>query len=171
MNVPQVLEHGTDADGAWLVTAALAGRSAVDDRWRDGPAASATAAAAIGRGLRVLHDALPVTECPFDWSVERRITRADERHDRIDVVTRGFLGLTVACARCHDHKYDPLTVNDFYRFYAYFNNVAENGLDGSTGNAAPFIKAPMPARWSSLPRSTARSARSPTPLPRPASSA
>ena len=33
--------------------------------------------------------------------------RADERHDRVDVVSRGFLGLTVACARCHDHKYDP----------------------------------------------------------------
>ena len=36
------------------------------------------------------------------------ITRADERHDRVDVVSRGFLGLTVACARCHDHKYDPI---------------------------------------------------------------
>ena len=36
------------------------------------------------------------------------VTRADERHDRVDVVTRGFLGLTVACARCHDHKYDPI---------------------------------------------------------------
>ena len=35
------------------------------------------------------------------------ITRADERHDRVDAVTRGFLGLTVGCARCHDHKYDP----------------------------------------------------------------
>ena len=35
------------------------------------------------------------------------VTRADERHDRVDVVSRGFLGLTVACARCHDHKYDP----------------------------------------------------------------
>ena len=36
------------------------------------------------------------------------ITHADERHDRVDVVSRGFLGLTVACARCHDHKYDPI---------------------------------------------------------------
>ena len=38
--------------------------------------------------------------------------RADERNDRIDVVTRGMLGLTVACARCHDHKYDPIPTKD-----------------------------------------------------------
>src|SRR6185295_1944504 len=42
------------------------------------------------------------------------ITRADERHDRVDVVSRGFLGLTVGCARCHDHKYDPIPTKDYY---------------------------------------------------------
>ena len=40
--------------------------------------------------------------------------RADERWDRIDAITQGFLGLTVACARCHDHKYDPITMTDYY---------------------------------------------------------
>ncbi len=40
------------------------------------------------------------------------ITRADERHDRVDVVSRGFLGLTVGCARCHDNKYDPIPAKD-----------------------------------------------------------
>jgi kanamycin kinase len=74
--VPPVLEHGTDAEGAWLVTAAVPGRSAVEPRWKADPA---TAAAAIGRGLRLLHDALPVDRCPFDWSVGRRLVRADER--------------------------------------------------------------------------------------------
>ncbi|WP_308282840.1 aminoglycoside 3'-phosphotransferase [Pseudonocardia nigra] len=74
--VPPVLEHGLDGDGAWLVTAAVPGRSAVDARWLADPV---TAAAAIGRGLRLLHDALPVEGCPFDWSVERRLVRADER--------------------------------------------------------------------------------------------
>jgi hypothetical protein len=42
------------------------------------------------------------------------ITRADERNDRVDAVTRGLLGLTVACARCHDHKYDPIPTKDYY---------------------------------------------------------
>jgi mono/diheme cytochrome c family protein len=50
------------------------------------------------------------------------ITRADERHDRVDVVTRGFLGLTVACARCHDHKYDPILAKDYYAIAGVFVN-------------------------------------------------
>ena len=40
--------------------------------------------------------------------------RADERFDRIDAITRGFLGLTVGCARCHDHKYDPIAFEDYW---------------------------------------------------------
>ena len=48
------------------------------------------------------------------------VTRADERHDRIDVVSRGFLGLTVGCARCHDHKYDPIPTKDYYAMAGVF---------------------------------------------------
>ncbi len=51
------------------------------------------------------------------------VTRADERHDRVDVVTRGFLGLTVACARCHDHKYDPIPQTDYYSLAGVFKNT------------------------------------------------
>ena len=51
------------------------------------------------------------------------VTRADERHDRVDVVTRGFLGLTVGCARCHDHKYDPIPATDYYALAGVFNNT------------------------------------------------
>ncbi|MEU4836072.1 aminoglycoside 3'-phosphotransferase [Streptosporangium sp. NPDC023615] len=76
VTVPRVVEHGEDADGAWLVTVAIPGRPAVDPRWRADPA---TAAAAIGRGLRLLHDTLPVERCPFDWSVDRRLVNADRR--------------------------------------------------------------------------------------------
>lgn len=68
--VPRVLEHGADADGAWLVTAALPGESAVTDRWTARPV---TAATAIGRGLRALHDRLPVDTCPFSWSAPERV--------------------------------------------------------------------------------------------------
>ncbi|MBL8227398.1 MAG: PSD1 domain-containing protein [Bryobacterales bacterium] len=50
------------------------------------------------------------------------VTRADERHDRVDVVTRGFLGLTVGCARCHDHKYDPISAEDYYALGGVFLN-------------------------------------------------
>lgn len=54
------------------------------------------------------------------------VTRADERHDRVDVVTRGFLGLTVACARCHDHKYDPIPTKDYYSLAGVFLNTSYN---------------------------------------------
>jgi hypothetical protein len=54
------------------------------------------------------------------------VTRADERHDRVDAVTRGFLGLTVQCARCHDHKYDPIPQTDYYGLAGvFFNTVYE----------------------------------------------
>jgi hypothetical protein len=51
------------------------------------------------------------------------ITHADERHDRVDVVSRGFLGLTVGCARCHDHKYDPVSTRDYYALAGVFGNT------------------------------------------------
>ncbi len=55
---------------------------------------------------------------------------ADELDDRIDTVTRGFLGLTVSCARCHDHKYDPIPTLDYYSLAAAYNgsNLVEKPL-------------------------------------------
>ncbi len=49
--------------------------------------------------------------------------------DRIDVTTRGFLGLSVACARCHDHKYDPITAKDYYTLYGIFAGSREPTLE------------------------------------------
>jgi len=49
----------------------------------------------------------------------------DVTDDRIDVVTRGMLGLTVACARCHDHKYDPISAKDYYGLYGVFTSSVE----------------------------------------------
>ncbi len=48
------------------------------------------------------------------------------------------------CARCHDHKFDPFSQADFYRLFAYFNNVPEKGLVYNYGNEEPYIKAPTP---------------------------
>src|SRR4051812_1586487 len=72
-SVPVVLDHGADADGAWLLTAGLPGDSAISDKWKADPE---TAVRAAGVGLRALHDALPVDGCPFTWSVEDRIEQA-----------------------------------------------------------------------------------------------
>ena len=55
----------------------------------------------------------------FDLT-EPQIARADERHERIDVVSRGFLGVTIACARCHNHKYDPFSSQDYYALGGIF---------------------------------------------------
>ena len=64
--------------------------------------------------------------------------------DRVDTTSSVWLGLTVGCARCHDHKYDPITQREFYQLFAYFNNVPEKGLANKYGNSAPVIQAPTP---------------------------
>jgi hypothetical protein len=62
--------------------------------------------------------------------------------DRLEATSNVFMGLTMGCARCHDHKYDPISQRDFYRFYAFFNTIPEQGLDGKKGNAAPMLQLP-----------------------------
>jgi Protein of unknown function (DUF1553)/Protein of unknown function (DUF1549)/Concanavalin A-like lectin/glucanases superfamily/Planctomycete cytochrome C len=62
--------------------------------------------------------------------------------DRIEATSTAWLGITLGCARCHDHKYDPITQKDFYSFGAFFNAVPEQGLDGQKGNAKPFLQLP-----------------------------
>ncbi|MGH9372253.1 MAG: DUF1553 domain-containing protein [Vicinamibacterales bacterium] len=70
--------------------------------------------------------------------------------DRVEATSAAFMGLTMGCARCHSHKYDPITHKEFYQFYAFFNNVPEEGLDGRTGNAVPFLPLPTPAQQTRL---------------------
>jgi hypothetical protein len=62
--------------------------------------------------------------------------------DRVETTATVWLGLTFTCARCHDHKYDPLSQREFYQLFAYFNNVPEKGRAVKFGNSPPFIKAP-----------------------------
>lgn len=63
--------------------------------------------------------------------------------DRVTTVGAVWLGLTVGCTECHDHKYDPLTTKEFYRMYAFFHNVPEKGLDRiRTDNPPPRLPVP-----------------------------
>ncbi|MBM4070299.1 MAG: DUF1553 domain-containing protein [Planctomycetes bacterium] len=63
--------------------------------------------------------------------------------DRVHTTATVFLGLSMQCARCHDHKYDPISMKDYYRFFAFFNNVEDKTIGYNQGAAAaPFIKAP-----------------------------
>ena len=66
--------------------------------------------------------------------------------DRVNTTATVWLGLTLGCTQCHDHKYDPFTQKEFYQLYAFFHQVAENGLDGRAGNAVPLLKLPSPAQ-------------------------
>ncbi len=78
--VPRVLDSGDDGSHEWLVTVAMPGLSAVSPPWILRPE---VAVAAVGRGLRLLHDSLPVGDCPFDWSVPARLANARARGIRV----------------------------------------------------------------------------------------
>jgi hypothetical protein len=64
--------------------------------------------------------------------------------NRTDTFGTAMLGLTVGCAQCHDHKYDPLTQRDYYRLLAYFASFDEEGNDGGALAPAPMLLAPTP---------------------------
>jgi aminoglycoside phosphotransferase len=68
--VPRPLASGSDEVAAWLVTAALPGSNAVEDKWLARPR---EAVRAVGAGLRAMHDALPVESCPFSWMAQDRV--------------------------------------------------------------------------------------------------
>ena len=68
--------------------------------------------------------------------------------DRVEATSTTWLGMTMGCARCHDHKYDPIKQKDFYSFAAFFNTVSEQGLDGRDGNAKPMLRLPTPEQTS-----------------------
>jgi hypothetical protein len=64
--------------------------------------------------------------------------------DRVETMSTVFLGLTVGCARCHNHKYDPITQKEYYQFFSYFNNIGEPGRYLKYGNSPPLVSAPTP---------------------------
>lgn len=75
-----------------------------------------------------------------EWRIETVI-------DRVETMSQAWLGLTAGCARCHDHKYDPLSQKEFYQLFALFNNVPESGTlesNRSGGNTNPAIEVSTP---------------------------
>ncbi len=76
--------------------------------------------------------------------------------DRVDTTATVWLGLTIGCARCHNHKYDPITQKEYYQLYAYFNNIPENGRAVRRGNSPPLITAPTKQQQQQLHRIDSR---------------
>ena len=79
--------------------------------------------------------------------------------DRVNTTGTVWLGLTVGCAQCHDHKFDPITQKEYYGLFAFFHNVPENGLDGSKGNAPPMIPVPRAEQKAEIERLSAEIAK------------
>ncbi|MBC8065246.1 MAG: DUF1549 domain-containing protein, partial [Chlorobia bacterium] len=70
--------------------------------------------------------------------------------DRVDTTSTVLLGLTVQCAKCHDHKYDPIKQRDYYGLYAFFNSTTDKPLDGNETLPGPVIRAATPEQEAQL---------------------
>ncbi len=70
--------------------------------------------------------------------------------DRTNTTTTAFLGMTMECARCHDHKFDPISQKEYYQLAAFFNNVKELGMTGDDRNAGPMLTLHTPEEEAAL---------------------
>ncbi|HLN31122.1 MAG TPA: DUF1553 domain-containing protein [Gemmataceae bacterium] len=87
-------------------------------------------ASGFNRNNRTVTEAGSIDE---EWRVENGV-------DRVETTAAVFLGLTMGCARCHDHKYDPISQKEFYSFYAFFNSINEKGVyTEQRGNVPPLV--------------------------------
>jgi hypothetical protein len=92
-------------------------------------------ATGFNRNNRTVTEAGSIDE---EWRVENAV-------DRVETTATVFLGLTMGCGRCHDHKYDPITQSEFYQFFGFFNSVNEQGVYTETrGNVPPLVTLPKP---------------------------
>lgn len=71
-------------------------------------------------------------------------SRVNNKRERTEAYGAAFLGLTVGCANCHDHKFDPITQKDFYRLTAFFNNLTEVPSNDDRNDWPPFLRLPKP---------------------------
>ena len=78
--------------------------------------------------------------------------------DRADTTATIWLGLTLACAQCHDHKFDPISQRDYYSMYAFFNSLAEEASDRNIENPVPFLRTPSEEQAAELAQMRTRAA-------------
>lgn len=103
-------------------------------------------ATGFNRNNRTVTEAGSIDE---EWRIENAV-------DRVETTATVFLGLTMGCARCHDHKFDPVTQKEFYQFLAFFANVNEKGVYTETrGNVPPIVSVPSLEDEKNLRRLTA----------------
>ncbi|MGN6598843.1 MAG: phosphotransferase [Actinomycetes bacterium] len=147
--VPRVLAWGDTAGeeasgaGSYLVTAALDGQSAVHPDWLARPA---LAVRAIGEGLRLLHDSVPVERCPFDWSVTERLRRREQRPDADlapapDIGEQPSIDVRVVC-----HG-DPCSPNTLVGADGRFAGLVDLGSMGVADRWADLAVATASATW------------------------
>ena len=70
--------------------------------------------------------------------------------DRVKTTGNVWMGLTMECAQCHDHKYDPISQEEYFKFYAFYNNNADPGMQTRRGNTAPMLEIVTPERKKQL---------------------
>jgi hypothetical protein len=77
--------------------------------------------------------------------------RVEYAVDRVKTTSTVWMGMTMECAQCHDHKYDPISQEEYYKFFAFFNVSSDGGMQTRRGNAAPTMDVPDPVKQKELP--------------------
>ncbi|MEI7698589.1 MAG: PSD1 and planctomycete cytochrome C domain-containing protein [Planctomycetia bacterium] len=115
---------------------------------RPAPSADQIIATGFNRNTRLNGEGGRIAE---EWFAETVI-------DRVETVGLTWMGLTLNCCRCHDHKYDPISQKEFYQLFAFFNSVDESGVLDSEGgspgqgNSAPIHRVVMPEHTAEIAR-------------------
>jgi hypothetical protein len=87
-----------------------------------------------------------------EGGTDREEFRVAAIKDRVDTTMQVWMGLTMGCAKCHSHKYDPITQKEYYRFFAIFNQTADNDQP----DESPTMPAPTPVQQEQIARADAR---------------